>query len=502
MVLSLSFGIYNFSDLNAQTALDATAKFSRPFSNHAVLQQKKPVPVWGTGIPGATVQVSFAGQKKTGRIDANGKWKVVLDPMQASKIGRELHLQVLGSPKITKIKDVLVGEVWLCSGQSNMAWTICAILTGNDAKLKKVINGATNPAIRQLRPNGIFENITQDDIAFENGKPNCWTIAKGAGVIDFTAAGYYFARKLAAELDVPVGLINGSVGGSRIEPWIPAASLKRNPELISTAAKIPSPAEKITFDTPTSLYNGMIHPLKSFAIRGVIWYQGESNAGEGKTYLAKMQALINGWRKEFGQGNFPFYFVQLASYGKSDYRNAAGDDPGGWVPTREAQLHSLALPNTGMVVTIDIGESKNIHPVNKEDVGTRLALWPLAKVYGKTKLIYSGPLYRSHTIEGSKICLSFDHAESGLMVGKKIGTKPTSEFAGGKLKWFSIAGKDGVWHRADAKIEGKNVVVSSPHVLQPVAVSYAYAMFPIDANLYNKAGLPASPFRIDLKKKK
>jgi sialate O-acetylesterase len=243
---------------------------------------------------------------------------------------------------------------------------------------------------------------------------------------------------------------------------------------------------------PTRLYNGMIAPVVPYAIRGALWYQGESNGGEGATYLHKMSALVGGWRQVWSEGDFPFYYVQLANFQQSDPSKPAGGD--GWANLREAQLKALVIPNTGMAVIIDIGDAANVHPKDKQDVGKRLALWALAGTYGKKDLVFSGPLYKSHAIAGNKIRIAFDHVGGGLIVGEKRGLAPVAEVKDGKLKWFAIAGEDNVWHWADAVIDGPTVVVSSAEVANPVAVRYAFAMNPEGANLYNKEGLPASPF--------
>ena len=243
-----------------------------------------------------------------------------------------------------------------------------------------------------------------------------------------------------------------------------------------------------------ALYNGMINPVVPYGIKGAIWYQGESNGGEGDSYYHKMRALIGGWRKVWNQGDFPFYHVQLANWQKPNDNPAGGD---GWAKVRMAQLQSLQIPNTGMAVSIDIGDAADIHPKNKFDVGERLALWALRDNYGKKDLVVSGPLYKSMKVDGNKIRVSFDHAGSGLMVGKKDGRNPTVEDKGGKLKRFAIAGEDKKWVWADAVIDGAAVVVSSPDVAKPVAVRYAFTMNPEGCNLYNKEGLPASPFRTD-----
>ena len=280
---------------------------------------------------------------------------------------------------------------------------------------------------------------------------------------------------------------------AQVKEWIP------NAEAAVEAKRMPPPAPKSpdpepAYGQPTRLFNGMIAPVIPYAIRGALWYQGEANDVEGMIYFHKMKALVGGWRQLWGEGDFPFYYVQLPNFQRSDPANPAGGD--GWAHLREAQLRFLAFPNTGMAVTIDVGEADNIHPKDKQDVGKRLVLWALAGTYGK-KIAFSGPLYKSLAVEGDKIRIAFDHAGGGLIVGEKSGLEPVREAAGGKLKWFAIAGKDKVWHWADAVIDGETVLVSSDKVPAPVAVRYAFAMNPEGANLCNKAGLPASPFRTD-----
>jgi sialate O-acetylesterase len=279
-----------------------------------------------------------------------------------------------------------------------------------------------------------------------------------------------------------------------LNAWI--ATTRR--DLASGAPLHTMPAIPATPDDGwSSMYNAMIHPIVRFPIKGALWYQGESNGGEGVTYYDKMRALIGGWRKQWRQGDFPFYFVQLANF------QAVSEDPAGgngWARLREAQTKTLAVPNTGMAVIIDtvpLPERDDIHPRNKYDVGLRLALWALGRDYGQKQLEVSGPLFKSLKIEDGKARLAFDHIGSGLMVGKKEGRAPATENKGARLKSFAIAGADKKWFWADAVIEGKTVLVSSPEVKEPVAVRYAYQMNPDGANLYNREGLPASPFRSD-----
>jgi sialate O-acetylesterase len=311
----------------------------------------------------------------------------------------------------------------------------------------------------------------------------------------FSAVGYFFGRRLQQELKVPVGLVGSNWGGTRIEPWVSPAGFRSVDELKAIADEVDAytAESKIGNGSPSAIYNAMIHPLAPFAMRGAIWYQGESNGGEGESYFHKTRALVNGWRKLFNP-DLAFYWVQLADFQKATDDPAGGD---GWAKLREAQRKALDIEHTGMAVIIDIGEANDIHPRNKQDVGARLAHWALHQTYDKKDVVASGPLYKGHKVEGDAIRLSFDHVGGGLMVGKKEGLEPTAEEKGGKLARFAIAGADKKWRWAEATIDGSDVVVKSPDISNPVAVRYAYSMNPEGANLYNKAGLPASPFRTD-----
>jgi sialate O-acetylesterase len=315
--------------------------------------------------------------------------------------------------------------------------------------------------------------------------------------------GYFFAREISRELDVPVGLLNDCSGGTRIEWWTPLEGFQleaAEPEIkeiihsVEAARQIPPPPPPPgprRKAEPTDLFNGSIAPVIPYAIRGAIWYQGETNGGDDAiSYLHKMKALVGGWRQLWGEGDFPFYYAQLTNY------ETAMPGWGGWERLRLAQLMSLVIPNTGMAVIIDIGDANNVHPKNKQDVGKRLALWALAKTYGKN-VAFSGPIYKSCAIEGNKVRVSFDHVGSGLMVGVKNGLDPVREVKNGKLKWFALLGEDKVWYWGDAVIDGDTVVVTSSDVKVPSAVRYAYVMNPAGANFYTKEGLPDSPFSSD-----
>ena len=518
----------------------AAVRVPKLFGDGMVLQCDMAVPVWGWAKASEKVTVSFASQEKSATADKNGKWIVRLDAMPASQSPREMT--VAGENTLT-FKDVLVGEVWLCGGQSNMDMPVAGCCLNFEAEKA----AATHPSIRQIEVGRVNAVTPMDDLDASSDK---WTACSPATVGHFTSTGYFFARDIAEALDVPVGLINDCWGGTCIERWMPPEGFRMEAsvpqiktigrpgagdfnamarlvdswdpttdigretygqylvklkkwiptaEAALAAKRAPPPAPEPPeigppAGYPTCLFNGMIAPVIPYAIRGVIWYQGEANGDEGLSYFYKTKGLIGSWRQLWGEGDFPFYYVQLANCQRSPGFQAPGGD--GWAPLREAQLQSLAIPNTGMAVTIDIGETENIHPKDKQDVGKRLALWALAKTYGKD-LVFSGPLYKSHTVEGDKVRITFDYAGGGLIAGQKNGLEPVKEVPGGKLKWFAIAGQDQVWHWADAVIDGETVLVSSDKVPSPVAIRYAFAMNPEGANLYNKEGLPASPFRTD-----
>ena len=499
-------------------SLHADVTLPRIFAENMVLQRDRPIPVWGKASPGEKVTVSFGGQEQYTSASDNGSWLVTLNPMPANKTPQSFI--VSGKNKLT-LQNVLVGEVWLCSGQSNMEWPVDKCANPEEEKAN-----ANFPEIRHFKVPRTSSAFPQVDV-----KAN-WQVCSPSTVGGFTAVGYYFARELFQKLDVPIGLLHSSWGGTGIEVWMSPESVAATPELAELNAKILSqsslsPEGKERHETylkdlkkwvtasesalakgdalaeppavpwpawenpqPTQLYKGMIHPLAPFAMRGAIWYQGESNGSDGVIYLNKLQALISGWRAKWNQGDFPFYIVQISNF------NKVSDDGKTWSPVRDAQRQALSIPNTGLAVTIDIGESKDIHPKNKQDVGKRLALWALAGPYGQA-IEPSGPLYKGYSVEGSKIRVTFDHAKDGLMIGKKEGLAPVVTDTQEKLKWVEIAGQDQSFKRADAVIEGSELVVSSAEVASPVAVRYAFKQDPAGANLYNAQGLPASPFRTD-----
>ena len=468
--------------LSLAASVRADVQLASVFGDSMVLQRELPVPVWGQADPGEKVDVSFAGQSHSAETDQNGKWMVKLKPLKAS--GEPATMTVSGKNKIT-LKDILVGEVWICSGQSNMEWPLRSSLNA-----KEEIAAADHPRIRLFNVPG----HTTSPVARETC-PGQWEVCQPQTTAGFSAVGYFFGRRLQQELNVPIGLVGSNWGGTRIEPWTSPAGFHSVPELKAIADEVDAYTEntKVGGRSPSAIYNAMIHPLAPFAMRGAIWYQGESNGNEGESYYHKTQALVNGWRRLFNP-ELAFYWVQLADFRKPTDNPEGGD---GWAKLREAQRRSLGIRHTGMAVIIDIGQANDIHPRNKQDVGRRLAQWALHQTYRMQDVVPSGPLFRSHKVEGNTIRLSFDHVGSGLIVGKKAGLQATQEVPDGTLQRFAIAGKDRKWHWAEARIEGQTVVVTSPEVTSPVAVRYAYSMNPAGANLYNREGIPASPFRTD-----
>ncbi len=466
-------------------AARADVKLPSIIGSNMVLQQGVPTKIFGWDKPGQEVSVSFAGHVKKAEALKDGSWQVVLPVLEASATNRAMTIR--GSSEVV-LKNILVGEVWICSGQSNMEWSVARSANPNEE-----IAAAKHPNIRLF-------NVTRHITAHkpQDNAPGSWAPTTPESVRNFSAVGFYFGRKLHKDLGVPIGLVGSNWGGTRIEPWTTEPGFASVPELKAELDQIrkiwSTPDMKINHRMPGTIGNAMIHPLAPFVMRGAIWYQGESNGNEGMTYYHKKKALVNGWRKLFNK-DLAFYWVQLADFRQPNDNPAGGD---GWARIREAQrLAAKDIPHTGMAVIIDIGNATDIHPKNKQDVGKRLAHYALHQTYKKKDVVAAGPLYKGHKVEGNAIRISFEHTGSGLMVGKKVGLEPTQTVKDGKLARFAIAGEDKQWHWADATIDGNTVVVKSSAVAKPVAVRYAYSMNPKGANLYNKDGLPASPFRTD-----
>ena len=491
-------------------ALRADVKLSPLFADHMVVQRGIPVPVWGTADPGEAVAVSLGGPKVTATADASGKWLVKVPPLDVGP-AREMTVVGRNADRPLTVKDVLVGEVWVCSGQSNMEWNV----NNSNQPEKERAEAANYPQVRMFT---VKKAVTGKPSATLEGS---WAVSAPGSVGNFSAVGYFFGRELHKSLGVPVGLIHTSWGGTPAESWTSAQALAADDDLKpilerwnqqysafrrqlaelpqsfgqwaaaaeqAEAQGRPVPAAPKVDDPrsspwrPSGLYNAMIAPVLPYGIKGAIWYQGESNAGRAYQYRKLLPAMIKSWRDAWGQGDFSFLIVSLANYQKVDEQPVESE----WAELREAQAIAAAKdPNNGLALAIDIGEAGDIHPRNKQDVGRRLALAALAKSY-KQDVSHSGPVFESMTVEGDKVRLKFRHAYDGL-----------SAKGGEGVKGFAVAGEDRKWAWAEAKVDGSDtVVVRSDKVSKPVAVRYAWANNPV-CNLYNKADLPAVPFRTD-----
>lgn len=474
-------------------AAQAEVKLPNIFTDHMVLQQKQENKVWGRAEPGESVTVTFRDQSHSAKADSDGNWHVMLNPEEASH--DPATLTVKGSSTVT-VKDVLVGEVWICSGQSNMQWSVQQT---NDPDLVKV--SANYPLIRMIN----YPRVGAQSPVWTH-PDHKWMVCSPETVGSFSAVGYFFGRQLHQVLDVPIGLINNAWGGSACEAWIARDVMEETGDYeyrlklyddmaqqlenlnakdglsADEKKKKASLAKNLSGNhRPANIYNGVLKSHLGYGIRGAIWYQGESNAGRAYQYRDLFPLMISSWREEWGQGDFPFYWVQLA-----DFR-AEADQPGesNWAELREAQTMTMdKLENTGEAVIIDIGEGSDIHPRNKVDVGRRLARWALAKQYG-VDIAYQSPRYKSMEIEDGKVILSFDAVRGGWRpfdVKYPVG--------------FAIAGENRKFVSADAKIMKDKIVVWSEEVSEPVAVRYGWADNPV-CNMFTGLNLPLTPFRTD-----
>jgi len=467
-------------------------KLAAIFGDNMVLQQEQTVPIWGWSAPGATVVVKFAGQSKSTHAHENGRWMVKLGKLKASFEPQSL---VIESGTTTIFTNILVGEVWLCSGQSNMEKPI-----GDQPGQKPCFNApeelaaANYPNIRLFKVDKTLSPKPLDDLK----KFDAWRSCDSNSLekIKFSAAGYFFGREIHTNLNVPIGLVESSWGGTRIEPWTPPVGFESVHSLAKLAAPL-SESEKLSNTKPMAIYNAMIAPLTGFAIRGALWYQGESNCmgtndTDYLTYEDKMKALVDGWRKVWDEGTFPFYFVQIAPFkyysAKTKRVLSAETLPEFWVLQSRA---ARSIKNTGMVVTTDlVNDLNDIHPRDKQSVGHRLALLARNKTYGEKDVVSAGPAFKHMKVEGNKAILIFENADDGLM-------SPNNE----PLTWFTIAGPDGKFVPANANIVGNTVEVSADAVEKPVAVRFAWNET-AQPNFFNKAGLPAEPFQTDKPKTK
>lgn len=487
-------------------ASKAELQLNELFTDNMVLQRNQKVLVWGTADPGADITADFGGQKHTTKAGADGRWRVQLEPMKASSTPRKLSVFSSPTKQTSHIKNVLVGDVWVLAGQSNMARE----LRTYSWLMKKLPDLQENDAIRWFK---ITPNTTADEpskkIVVDPAFEDSWQPCSRKLLPTFSPAGYFFAIHRYEQNKIPLGLIYAARGATRAESWVPMDVLKGRPEyahiLDKTTNRNWKPVKRKPNPLrPTALYNGTVHPLIPFTIKGVLWYQGESDSPYPDTYTLLFPELIRVWRKAWGQGDFPFIFAQISSCKDRAWSAAFEPKESAWAWQREAQAYGLNEPNTAMIATHDVGEWEDIHPQNKNDVGKRFAL--AAAALGGEKVVAAGPVYKSHEILKDKVVVSFDHIHGGLRArevrmnktaGMAPGADPEAFIAeAGKLTGFTICGADRVFHESDAVIEGDKVVVSSPKVKEPVAVRYAWATFAL-ANLYSDAGLPAYPFRSD-----
>lgn len=496
--------------MSFESTVRADVKVPALFTDHMVLQQGQPNRVWGWADPGEEIKVAIGDQQHATKAGDDGRWIVALQPLP---VGGPHVLNIRGKNQIA-IQDVLVGEVWVCSGQSNMQWSVNQSF---DADIEKL--GANFPKIRHIT---VPQVGTQEAQSNFNGS---WQVCTPENIGDFSAVGFYFGRQLHQVLNVPIGLIDNAWGGSACEAWVPRELLAQQPELYgplldrwaAIEKRATDPEELAKFEAeveawkkasaearaagkpqprapqgpdsqlrgqhrPGNLYNGVLHPILGYGIRGAIWYQGETNAGRAYQYRELFPLMIAKWREDWQQGDFPFYWVQLADFRAETSEPKESD----WAELREAQTLTMdKLPKTGEAVIIDIGEGKDIHPRNKRDVGLRLARWALAKDYG-VSIAHRSPRYKSLQIDGAKAILTFDHVGGGLRtfdVGEAIG--------------FAVAGEDKKWVWAKGTVTGANTIeVTAPGVAAPVAVRYAWSDNPV-CNVFSAEGLPLTPFRTD-----
>ncbi len=530
--------------------LCADVKLPAIFGDHMVLQQEMKLPVWGTAAPGEAITVTVGTETAQTKADASGNWRADLLPLSATS--QPTTLTVTGKNTVT-FTDVLIGDVWLCSGQSNMGYTLGggSNTFGGVVNTPEVVAQAADPQMRLFRVKG------NDSIEPLSDVEGAWELCTPETASAFSGVGYFFGKALREHLQRPIGLIDNAVGGTPAQAWTSLSGLEKEPLLkpyVDTYNQTHSqyaqaaadyPQKKAAYQAtltqwlhgpgkpylealkawnqkhhaatlagaaieakprpppgtpqppeapdggpkaPTVLYNALVAPLIPLAIKGVAWYQGENNQGEGKDYRTIFGNMIRDWREKWGEGDFPFVYVQLANYKAGPIQS--------WPYVRESQLKTLALPNTGMAVAVDVGNPGNVHPADKLDVGNRLALAARHVAYGED-IVYSGPIYSSMKVSGNQIALSFTHQGGGLIIGQApwvpTGFQPLPN---DHLVGFTIAGADKNFVPADARIDGDKVIVSSPQVAAPAAVRYDWANAP-ECNLYNKEKLPASPFRTD-----
>ncbi len=462
----------------------AEVKLAAVFSDHAVFQRDRAVPVWGTADVGEKVEVIFGAQRKEVVADAAGKWRVSLDAVAASAEPAEL---IVRGTNVVTLRDILVGDVWLCSGQSNMERQVA------DRPGQKPLPNAQEEIAAANFPQVRLFKVKKQKLASPGKDVEAvWAVCSPEHMAgsEFSAVGYFFGKRIHQEIGVPVGLIDSSWGGTRIEPWTPPEAFARMPSLAQFAVAAQKPDVKAEGSTPSNLYYGMIQPLAPYALRGFLWYQGESNlmdTHDRATYADKMEALITGWRAVWGDAEAPFYYVQIAPHFYHVIRRRVHTSSQTLPEFWEAQVEALRVKGTAMAATVDLVDDLfDIHPRDKKSVGERLARVALKRTYGKSDVVDSGPVFKGWEVREGKAVLTFELVAGGL------------KSADGKaLTWFEVAGTDGKFFAGEAKIEGADkVIVSSPYVAQPVAVRFSWDEA-AQPNLKNSEGLPAWAFRTD-----
>ncbi len=468
-LLASGLGLFLFISSQAQV------KLASIFTDNMVLQQQSQAPIWGWDKAGSTVTINTSWNKKTykAKVNINGKWLVKV----ATPVYGGPYTVTISDGNTIKLNNVLIGEVWLCTGQSNMEIPMKGYKS-------QPISGSVDAILKSAISNIHMYTVPRSSVTEvqENSKPSEWHVAAPEFVANFSATGYYFGRLLNEMLHVPIGLISDCYGGSSAEAWMDPGGLKDFPEI-----KIPAKTDSIkaVSRTPTTLFNGMLNPVIGYGIKGCIWYQGESNYDRPDQYEKLFPAMVKRWRDLWQQGDFPFYYTQIAPY---DYTQLPPYNAGGKYNSaylRDAQRKSLkVISNSGMAVLLDIGEQATIHPPRKEPVGTRLAYLALAQTYGIKGFDYASPLYKQMTVDGNRATIRFEYAENGLTSFNK------------PIQNFEIAGKDKMFYPAQAMISGSVIIVSSPLVKEPMAVRYAFKDFVV-GDLFGTNGLPVSSFRTD-----
>ena len=468
-IVFILFFIYS---LGAQ----ATVTLPAIYADGMVLQRNQPIRIWGQADAKEKVKILFAGQQQTVKADAYGRWEVELSPL---KEGGPYELQITGKESRIELRDILIGDVWLCSGQSNMQWVV-----GNVSNAEVEKKNANYPQIRTLNVARRMELTPKDTVSA------AWIVCSPETVGRFSGVAYFFARKVYEETHIPIGIINSSWGGTIVETWTSLEAANTLPQKrlnpYNKEGKLLPPTEyfaqksrkAVRNDYPSLVYNAMINPLLPLAIKGVVWYQGENNVGNAEPYTDWLACMISDWRQRWN-AELPFYIIQLPNFDSMNKKPL-------WAELRDAQSKALSVPHTHLIVTSDLGEPHDLHPHNKQDVGMRVALQVLHHDYHRPDIIGESPAFDRMEINGNKAVITFKYTGPGLEVRSRYGC----------LQGFAIAGADRKFHWAEAQLKGNQVTVWCPEVPQPVAVRYNWENNP-DGNLYNKEGLPACLFRTD-----